>query len=451
MSVRDEFHSLPPEDIMPKEDLYFRKREENERVIAAVKHVVQSEESEHKENIKKNTLLKMFAGAVVSAMVITNVEGEDIFWRTHELEDYSVIRDLDYEWDNSFAAYIEDDGSICLTDGDKTNCVGIISSKEPIDLSEKLTLEFEVYQSEKRDKSNGYGADGMSVSFSNAKNDTGTRIGGYLGYNGEFGVEFDLVENPDGEVVGGEDYPDDHIAILGKTVWQSYSHTDKMSLDDGKWHKVKIIYDDLKLTVYYDKDKILSSTVINASDKMYLSVAGACGDGTVYQAVKNLKLNGKAVSVSSGSVYEHTDVVSDITETEKDVDNSLSADTSATEPEDANTKESENTENISSTETDTETDDSATETFVMTVTCSTCNGYGIICPGSVEADDPEGCHGVDMVDCKACDGTGYEADGVTLCGWCKGTLKHRCPSFEYHYECPDCNGTGNVDVTITRE
>lgn len=75
------------------------------------------------------------------------------------------------------------------------------------------------------------------------------------------------------------------------------------------------------------------------------------------------------------------------------------------------------------------------------VTCRTCNGAGFICPGSAENDDPEGCHGTLYVHCKACHETGKEADGRP-CTWCKGTLQHLCPSWEYHYDCPDCGGSG---------
>lgn len=75
------------------------------------------------------------------------------------------------------------------------------------------------------------------------------------------------------------------------------------------------------------------------------------------------------------------------------------------------------------------------------VQCSACEGRGILCPGSAAADDPEGCHGSVAVHCLACGDTGHERDG-TLCSWCKGTLRHLCPSFEYHRACPACAGSG---------
>ena len=74
--------------------------------------------------------------------------------------------------------------------------------------------------------------------------------------------------------------------------------------------------------------------------------------------------------------------------------------------------------------------------------CPDCEGHGFICPGDPRADDPEGCHGNEYVTCKACNSTGYQ-DGE-LCSWCKGTLTHLCPSFESHYTCPTCNGSGYI-------
>lgn len=75
--------------------------------------------------------------------------------------------------------------------------------------------------------------------------------------------------------------------------------------------------------------------------------------------------------------------------------------------------------------------------------CSNCNGKGILCGGSAAADDPDGCDGAVVSICKACGNTGMEADG-SPCSWCKGTLRHLCPSFEVHRNCPDCNGSGVV-------
>ena len=74
--------------------------------------------------------------------------------------------------------------------------------------------------------------------------------------------------------------------------------------------------------------------------------------------------------------------------------------------------------------------------------CGTCEGRGILCGGSAAADDPEGCHGSIVSNCKACGGTGLE--NGKPCSWCKGTLKHLCPSFEVHRACPDCGGLGVV-------
>ena len=74
--------------------------------------------------------------------------------------------------------------------------------------------------------------------------------------------------------------------------------------------------------------------------------------------------------------------------------------------------------------------------------CVTCEGRGILCGGSAAADDPEGCHGSIVSNCKACSGTGLQ--NGKPCSWCKGTLKHLCPSFEVHRTCPDCDGLGVV-------
>ena len=114
--------------------------------------------------------------------------------------------------------------------------------------------------------------------------------------------------------------------------------------------------------------------------------------------------------------------------------------------ENTNTTDTEYTDSTVSVGQDAETgEQTGTEPVEEEfITCVTCNGHGFICPGSVAADDPEGCHGEMYVQCKACNGTGKEADG-SPCSWCKGTLTHLCPSFEEHYECPDCGGTGKIE------
>lgn len=75
--------------------------------------------------------------------------------------------------------------------------------------------------------------------------------------------------------------------------------------------------------------------------------------------------------------------------------------------------------------------------------CSNCNGKGILCGGSAAADDPDGCNGNVVSNCMACSNTGMKADG-SPCSWCKGTLRHLCPSFEVHRNCTECNGSGVV-------
>lgn len=445
MGIKDEYNALPPEDIILPEDYGYRKKEENSQTGYVLSKGL-TEGNAKKEKQKKNTLIKMFTGAVLSVAVITGVEGEDIFYRTHMVEAY-VPAISEYNFEMAGTAYLLDDDTVCLTESSNNNSVGIVRSTEPIDLSRGFELKFDMLQSESRGFGGGNGGDGLSVSFSNVINDN-PGVGGYLGYNGQFGVEFDLFGNPPEEAVGGEDYPGDHIAILKNSVWNAYSHTAPMSLDDNEVHRVRITYEDSLLTVYYDGKRMLESEIAASKDDLYVSIAGSCGDGTAFQTISDIRINGKKVLAGAGAVnnpdrseqQEDSKPGSDI-KGEDYSDSEYSADEKELNSE--NSHDSDIANEAADTDRSEVIEHDSNDTVDL-ITCAECNGYGIICPGSVEADDPEGCHGADIVSCKACSGTGREADGRS-CSWCNGTLQHRCPSFEYHYECPVCEGKGVIE------
>lgn len=191
-----------------------------------------------------------------------------------------------------------DDTTLRLGDGELENTVWAVKTSDRIDVSDGVTVEFKMYQSSKEDFNDESGADGLAVSFAPKYDLYNGQIGGSLGYEGLFGVEFDLHYNPVGETPDGEDYAPDHIAIIGDSVWKAYEHTDSMNLCDANWHDVKIDYKNSVFTISYD-DTILSSEIENTADELYIAISGASGGGSVYQLIKDIKINGSELPIGN--------------------------------------------------------------------------------------------------------------------------------------------------------
>lgn len=448
MSVKDEFYSLPPEERKLPKEAGERYDEENRYVVNG-SDKVSGNNRENREKKKRNNLIKLIAGAIVSVTVITGVTNDDTSYR-NAVADLQNLPVSKYEmYTRMDAGLVEnDDKTAYLTEGYASNSLGVLVSKEPIDLSEAIKLEFDVLQSGFGEFADGNGADGISVGFSKYEN-AGGLGGGYLGYDSEFGVELDLHQNPEAETGEGIDYESDHIAILGDSVWNAVAVTEPMSLDDGMWHHIEIECKDSTLFVKYDNQDVLQGKVENDFKKLYLKIAGSTGDGLCYQVVTNIKINEEIVIIDDDYAADKVDfnVImdydgNDIESESLFFDNTEIGQENVTDSQ-TDTGGSVDLNGINNEKKDSETEIEKDITEAIEHDCSTCNGTGIICPGSVAADDPEGCHGAVIVDCKACNGTGYEKNGK-VCVWCKGTLKHLCPSFEYHYECPDCKGLGRI-------
>lgn len=447
MSVKDEFYSLPPEESgLPKETAERRDEENRYEVKSSVQAA--SIKKENREKQKRNSIKKMLVGALVSVTVITSVAGDDIFYRMKEdTHSESISR---YEMYTRMEAGLvgDDDRTSYLTEGYASHSLGVLVSKEPIDLSEPMSLEFDVLQSGYSGLTDGRGSGGISVGFSKYENAQGFGDGG-LGYDSEFGVELDLYDDSLSGAEGITDYEGNHISILKSSVWDTIAVTEPMTLDDGSWHHVSIEYRDSVLRVKYDDKNILQGEVENSYKKLYLKIAGSTGDDLRYQAVANIRINGEILLIDDDYAADKVDfnVIKDFNGDNIESESLITGEeTGASEPEDTVNPQQDiigGTTGIGGNNEIDSTQGTEGDRELVEIDCPTCNGTGIICPGSVAADDPEGCHGNVIVDCKACNGTGHEADG-RLCSWCNGTLQHMCPSFENHYDCPECNGVGKI-------
>jgi len=202
-------------------------------------------------------------------------------------------------FDRSLTAMkLVDEKTVCLGDNE-INTVWAVITSEPISFSEGTSIEFDILQSESKDFNGSNGADGLSVFFTNDSMKNNKEIGGSLGYKGEFGVEFDLHYNPAYETPDGEDYYGKHISILSDSVWKSYVHSDPLELCDGEWHHVSIDYKDDVLRLVYGNEITLESAVERSFENLYLAFAGATGEGTCYQLVSNITINGEDISFSN--------------------------------------------------------------------------------------------------------------------------------------------------------
>ena len=264
--------------------------------------------------------------------------------------------------------------------------IGGIWCLEPINPDEQLVIDFDMKLSDTRISETDYAAGGLAVSFSDTPDCSELHPGGELGYKGLMGVEFDLFTNPVDEMAGEMDYDSGHIAILEQSVWSHVAVSDTLPLENVGWKHVQIVYEKDMLRVFYDEQMVVDADISNLvefPDGIYLSLTATTGNQNIYQAVDHVKINDAEIEIVLGDhiTYEKP--------------------------------------------------------------CALCFGAGFICPGSIEANDPEGCHGDLYVRCRACNNTGYEQDG-RLCSWCKGTLVHLCGSFEKHYPCEMCGGTGKL-------
>lgn len=445
MKTNDEFRALPPEEARLPKEIAYRKSEENPSYLDTAKLKARRADQEKKSKQKRNMLIKLLAGTVASVGIIAGAAQPPKEPAPAVYSRYEFYTRID-------AGILEGNpDAVSLTEENKPHAIGAIVSKEPVDLSEKLELEFDLLMTEEKNRATGDGSDGVSVAFSKYENVIIQYDGGRLGYDGVFGCEFDLKENPSFETPDGADYPNDHISVLGDSVWKAYTTHGPMDLDDGKYHHVSVTYFNYFLTIKFDGKTVAKSSIDNEYDELFLKICGTTGDGTCYQEISNVTINGEKVIIDDGYCDTKTDFgiigepdyslpgVEDAGMNAETTNDTSFSDTDETE-EETNSPENEDA-NGSNDNDESTSEDNGDEDVHESVVCSDCEGKGIICPGSIEADDPEGCHGNIYVDCKACNGTGKEANG-RVCNWCKGTLRHMCPSFEFHYECPTCGGSG---------
>jgi len=442
MKRDDEYRIPPPEDRPLPPECSYRKNEENKAAVSSLQKQKELQEKEKKEksHIKKLTqlLVSMVAGAVVLSGTIQNAD----FSATAKGSESTAMQ---YSFMVAGSAKATDHHTVQLTDTQR-KVVGMLQSMEPVELSEGIKIEFDLCQYDDKANPSGYGADGMAVSLSLDKGVNNHKTGGELGYKGLLGVEVDLVKNPDEETLGGTDYKEDHMAILGDSVWNHLAVGDSKNFDDGKVRHFVFSIINNKAVLSCDGQEEISADIESLSlpEEVYITFSGATGDGTCIQLISNIMINGSEISIVDEGGVDRDDVpaetVSTGNPTKESVTGKKENSISTVAVSDGNASDPSNSVNADS---DTEEASSEPETS-ETVTCDVCNGAGFICNGSAEADDPEGCHGEDYVDCKACNQTGYQ--NGKLCSWCKGTLRHRCPSFEFHIVCEKCNGTGSITI-----
>lgn len=445
MSVKDEFTPLPQEYRELPSETSYRKDEENddEKALLALRAKRTAGAKSGKRGRSR-----------FSQMLVSLLFGATVFTGAAVSGDLLMNKGPVYEFTIGGYTTILDETTVLLTDSGMQS-VGALSAVTKVDFSEAVTIAFDIYQSEFATYSNGNGADGVAVSFS-GEDRTGTlAAGGYLGYTGDFGVEFDLVENNDEEAYNGEDFGEGHIGILGDSVWHHLAVTEPMELLEAAWHHVELTLEGDLLKVKFDDADILEAVVPRIGDELYVTFTGATGDYRCYQSIANITVDGtlikivdtRATDINVITSFENEDLLKDVQDSDEPINggDSSGIDDGGSGAGAGGTNDSDSNGNGGIGNNSTEGDELSGETDVQYADCETCSGTGIICPGSVAADDPEGCHGKVMVKCKACNNTGYEPNGK-LCSWCKGTLEHLCPSFEYHRECDVCGGTGKIIV-----
>lgn len=433
----------------------------------------------------------------------------------------------EFECHNSAVVDSKDDSTIAVITGGVPHTTGSVWITETLDAEQDFTIEFDymVTGSISGPEGSLMGGDGMSVSFIEPKDFDLSKEhdGGELGYIGQFGVEYDMFQNPTGEIRGTKDFGADHIAIIDEGM-NHLSGTEFLFINGLYWYHTKIEYklldDNSAQLKAYIGDKLCADTVIGSiGSELLVGISAGNGDASGWCLISELKVNGTLVELIDRDQSIESDVLEKLEKTNalpislggKNKNNSERQTTSEIDPDAEpwdkdNISYDYNEDNVFPETEENEPENEPEDNNVKYVCsaclgtgkctechgtgsvecgnksdscsqchgtgvascgncnasgecpecqgvgagdsditgeikqCDDCNGTGIICGGSLLADDPDGCGGYVIVNCKACNNTGYEKGKP--CSWCNGTLRHLCPSFEVHRVCDKCGGKG---------
>ncbi len=470
----DEFNTRTSEYSNIPKEINVHEKEYNED-YALKRNIGRAEKKKEIEEEKNKTLRKKLisyvTGAAVGVSMVTTAGG-GIFGlgRAAGLTD-----DYKYIFDSYNSAYFEtmDDRQLGVLVSGALQTNGAFWSKEVFSLEDGISLTFD-YMTAGGGENDllAWSGDGLAVNVASPENINiqNAKNGGELGYIGDWGIEIDYFENPLYEIREQKDYRAEHISVIDKNM-KHLDGTENLKLQGHNWYHVRVDIasvnkNEASVKAYINEDLFAQSIVQTDSNDIKLGISAGNGDGYGWVFISDVRINDGRVRLC-GKENEDVIYINKLTELgilppdmggmlsnygKKDELVKIPYD-SYSEPElphgeqitdsDKNEINEEyapqyTEENDDHDENDNHDDNDGTE-----IMCDECNGYGIICNGSVEADDPEGCHGVGIVQCKACNRTGKESDG-SPCDWCKGTLSHICPSFEFHITCEKCGGTGYI-------
>lgn len=374
---------------------------------------------------------------------------------------------------NRFSLFLDgvhdaEKSTVQLTDIRPDNEGGLIGTNS-FSADEKVVIEFEYFVGNEENQSADRLEEGILFSFSNNPIDL-TNNPDHVDrhqpkeqrYDGLFGLDIAISEDTHSLK--------DHVAVIGDSYDNVLGLIEVDSLENVV-HQVKMVYDDHFLEVEHDNEVLKIDQLDDlGSQALYINITSSTGTNFSTALLHDLRINGEPIVIenpehnressicirldwSDGFVVPH-----DLEEGEIEVvcakchnEGKVTCSTCSGNGSVVGTvcracegrgwigcdrcgRMGDTTVNIEET----------IEDFIPLTEqiCPDCQGHGFICPGDPRADDPEGCHGEMYVHCKACNNTGYQ--NGKLCSWCKGTLTHLCPSFESHYTCEKCQGSGVI-------
>ena len=184
-------------------------------------------------------------------------------------------------------AKISDDSVIQLTDK-RTFISGGYWSQSSVDMTGVLEIEFEFCMSDGIGLPDlGKGADGIMVNFAPTLPQT-SGLGEEMGFYGKgaWGIEFDTWYNDHrGDMKGN------HIAVIQDSVDNHLKMVDGGESNDGKWHTVKINYENNTVAVYYDGKLVLDYSGVHKFDSAYIGITAATGSYVQNHLIKNVKVS----------------------------------------------------------------------------------------------------------------------------------------------------------------
>ena len=442
----DEFERLPDEFSVLKEN-----EEKSPRHIIAARL---KDAAKEKNKLRKATQL-LCASAATVAIVTSNVTPVSM---TH----FSLL------WEG---VYDKERNTVQLNDVRPDNEGGLVGTDFFLG-SDTVTIEFDYFVGNEENSVSDKLEEGILVSFSDSQTEmkyNPDHVNKHRAkeerYDGLFGL--DIAINSDNHS------SKDHIAIIGNDI-DDVKQIVEYDYLENIVHHVKMTYDNHDLEVEHD-DQVIKVNNIKVPDNksIYMTISSSTGRRYASAMIHNIKINNEPIVIDNPNHNNTATLCITI--------NWLTSQVIPHELENGEVEEicskCHNEGKIPCTtcftkgsfngqlclscggkgwrscdrcgrqaeitlEDQNRIDEVKKEIYPNEITCSECNGHGLICLGDPNADDPEGCHGEVYVQCKACDNTGYQ--NGELCSWCKGTLTHMCPSFESHYTCPKCEGKGTV-------